>query len=276
MSHGASTAWSAIVPVKPLPAAKTRLSMPIDSGIATAELAVAFLCDVLAALADTPAVAQALVATSDPVVAGVAESCGAVVVDDSGHAGINAAGRWAASQASVAGPLVVLVADLPCLTPRALSHVLDAAVDHPVAFVADADGTGTTMWTSLTPLANESHFGPGSRAAHRVSGAVDLVARVPADAAGPWLPARLDVDTVADLARARSLGLGPASAALLSAADPVIPVTVLRTSDDQVVAADEDGRVRRLPLAWVHAAGWRAVVPGQRLFVSRDRVEPGA
>ena len=276
MSHGVSTPWSAIVPVKSLPAAKTRLSMPIDSGIATAELAVAFLRDVLAALAGTPAVAQTLVATSDPVVGHVAEACGALVVDDRGHAGINAAARWSASQASVIGPIVVLVSDLPCLTPGALSRVLGSAADHPVAFVADADGTGTTMWTALDPRGTESHFGPGSRAAHRRSGAVDLVARVPADAAGPWLPARLDVDTAADLARARSLGLGPASAALLSAPEQPIPVTVLRTADDDVVAADEDGRVRRLPLAWVHAAGWRDVVPGQRLFVTGDRVEPGS
>lgn len=268
--------WSAVVPVKSLASAKSRLLVP---DVTVAELALAFLRDVLDTLAQTPQIAEVIVATGDEQVGAVARAAAARVVDDTGHAGINAAVRWAADQRETDGGLLVLVSDLPCLTPAAVGLVLDRASSSAVSFVADADGTGTTMWLRRDEAADGPHFGPGSRAAHIAHGAVDLVANQ-LGATGPWLPARLDVDTPADLDRARRLGLGPASARVLEASTPeatsATPLTVLRVEPQSVVVTDEAGRVTRLSPQAVQDAGWRQLQAGQRILVSDGRIEPGA
>ena len=84
--------------------------------------------------------------------------------------------------------------------------MLDAALAVPRAFVADADGTGTTLLTGVrTALA--PRFGHGSARAHRAGGAVELT--------GSWPGLVRDVDTDADLRAAVALGAGPRTAALV-------------------------------------------------------------
>jgi 2-phospho-L-lactate guanylyltransferase len=275
MEHASeSTRWTAVVPVKPLSSAKSRLSAAGGENLVVADLALAFLQDVLAALSRTASVAETIVASADPAVREVATSSGASALDDTGHDGINAAARWAAESRTTPGSILVLVADLPCLTSTCLERVLRSAAQHPLSFVTDLEGVGTTMWLARDAGSDGPHFGPRSRAAHRSHGAVDLVAAA-AGAAGPWLPARLDVDTPADLDRAREQRLGPATAALLAGAPQAVPLTVIRTEIDAVIAADEDGRVHRLPLSAAHDAGWRHLEQGQRVLVAADRIRPG-
>ena len=204
-------AWTVVIPVKALPQAKTRLAGDVAT---PADLAVAFLRDTLAAVLATASVEATVVVTADPVVADIAAGAGADVVDDSEHPGINPAARHGAGHRSPGSAIAVIVSDLPCLTPATLAVVLAAASAHRHAFLADLDGTGTTMWFADADAPVEPHFGPDSRAAHAGAGHVDLVA-AHAALADALVPARLDIDTVAALDRAVTVGVGAATAAVL-------------------------------------------------------------
>ena len=209
---GDASTWSVIFPVKVLAAAKSRLA---TSAPAQGELALAFFRDALAAAVATPRVGRVVVATSDERVRANAESVGAVVIHDDGHPGINAAARWGAAHCGGSRGIAVIVSDLPCLTPLSLETALAAAEQHPTSFLADLDGTGTTMWCASAPQAVDPHFGQASRTAHLAAGAVDLVA-VHADLLLALEPARCDVDTDQALQRARDLGVGPATRSALA------------------------------------------------------------
>ncbi len=250
--------WTVVLPVKPLELAKTRLDPEGRRGA----LALAFFRDCLAAVLACPRVGAVIVVTSDPVIASLAQREGCRVVDDGDHPGINSAASWAVESAGASAPVAVMVSDLPCLTSDAMTVVLDAALQSPTSFLADADGTGTTMWLRATGAGIDSRFGPQSAAAHRDGGAADIAAGNTAEGVGP---ARRDVDTDEDLARAIDLGVGPNTRDALAS---VTIVTALRRTDDGgLEVADEDGR--RHTVAWesVTAAGFREVRPGQRLIL---------
>ncbi|WP_308212507.1 hypothetical protein [Actinomadura madurae] len=72
----------------------------------------------------------------------------------------------------------------------------------PEAFVPDAAGVGTTLYTARPGVPFSPAFGGGSRAAHRARGAREIA-----------LPGtdsvRRDVDTPGDLRVALALGAGP-------------------------------------------------------------------
>ena len=211
----ATRTWSVVFPVKALAAAKSRLS----SGSPTpGELALAFFRDALAAAVATPRVGRVVVATSDPRVRATAESAGALVIDDVGHPGINAAARWGARHCGAGHGIAVIVSDLPCLTPRSLDAALSAAEQHATSFLADLDGTGTTMWCATASHAVDPRFGIDSRRAHLDSGAIDIVAEHP-EAVADLERARCDVDTDRALQRARDLGVGPATVAALTTSE---------------------------------------------------------
>lgn len=207
-------AWTVVMPVKVLSAAKTRLT---DTDAAPAALALAFFTDTLSAVLATPAVAGAVVVTADARVRLLAESAGAVVVDDAAHPGINAAAQWGASHRVDGTGSAVVVSDLPSLTPAALTAALGLAGLSPTSFLADADDTGTTMWFAAPDQPIDPRFGPHSRRAHRESGAVDLVIAHTEHTAALWA-ARLDIDTADALERALAAGVGPATTHALTAA----------------------------------------------------------
>lgn len=195
--------WQAIVPVKSMAHAKSRLGRE--------DLAWPFLQDCVHALKQVDVLSRIVIATSDPDVQRWADQEGCVVVPDDGHAGINAAVLHAATLAPADFGLMVIVSDLPCLTPEAVTRVLDAASRHPVSFLADAQGSGTTTWCSTTTAPPVTHFGRDSRQAHSASGAVDLV-RLQGDGwAADVSAARCDVDTPEALERAIALGVGAAT-----------------------------------------------------------------
>lgn len=214
--------WAVVLPVKGLSDAKTRLA---GSDLGTADLAFAFFQDAATAALDCPAVGMVIVTTSDPVIAGWGRDHGCVVVSDEGQAGINAAAAHAAHAAHAApatleagdAGLAVMVSDLPAVTPSAIAAALTLAAAHPVAFLTDLEGTGTTMWMSEPAAAVRTAFGPLSRQAHRDLGAADLVA-IHGDLAS-LRAARRDVDTVDDLEQARAFGLGAHTLAALTAGD---------------------------------------------------------
>lgn len=206
----AAQTWTAIVPVKRLSEAKSRLRAEQPGADAWAR---AFLSDVLAAIAGVERIVTTIVATSDAEVSTIARDGGAIVIDDSAVPGINRAVMHAATYAPAGAGIAVVVSDLPLLTPEALGRVLTYADGHRTSFLADLEGTGTTMWMTHDREDLPPQFGNRSRAAHTAAGAHDIVLEHDDPA---LLPARTDIDTVTDLQRARASLLGPATRHLMN------------------------------------------------------------
>jgi 2-phospho-L-lactate guanylyltransferase len=214
-SHGSVRSWSVVVPAKRLAVAKTRLrplTAVLGDGTPAGHdaLVLALLADTVAAAVACPAVAEVVVVTDDPAAAEVVRGLGARTVADEPDRGLNPALEHGAR--SAAGPAVAaLSSDLPALHPDELAAALEAAGGFPRAFVADAQGTGTTLLTAVG-AGLDPQFGPASAEAHRTGGAVPLT--------GDWPGLVRDVDTDADLRAALALGVGPRTTALLGRLRP--------------------------------------------------------
>ncbi len=202
-----SLRWSLVIPVKVLALAKSRLTGL--AGPRRAELALAMAADTVAAAVACDVVDSVVVVTDDAAAAADLSWLGAVVVPDEPGDGLNPALAFGAAQADERWPgrgRAGLAADLPALGPAELGRALAVAAGVPESFVADAAGTGTTLYTAGPGAAFCPRFGPGSRAAHLSGGAAELLL--------PGLDGlRRDVDTVADLRDAARIGLGPRTAA---------------------------------------------------------------
>ncbi|MDT3724688.1 2-phospho-L-lactate guanylyltransferase [Streptomyces sp. DSM 41972] len=200
--------WTLVVPLKPLPQAKSRLADTVDDGLRPG-LALAFAQDTVAAALGCPAVRDVVVVTNDALAARELAALGAGTVPDLPRAGLNAAlvhGATVVGAARRAASVAALNADLPALRPAELARVLDAAARFPRSFLADSAGRGTTLLAASRGRELRPRFGVGSRALHRASGAVELTL----DAVDS---VRQDVDTGGDLRAALALGVGPRTAA---------------------------------------------------------------
>ncbi|MEV0850308.1 2-phospho-L-lactate guanylyltransferase [Streptomyces sp. NPDC049954] len=195
--------WTLVVPLKPLPRAKTRLAAHVPAPLRE-RLALAFAQDTVAAALACPEVLDVVVVTDDVEAAGALRALGAGVVADQPGQGLNAAlahGADAARHTRPGAPVAALNADLPALRVTELSRVLKSAGHFPRSFLVDAAEIGTTFLaaapgTELRPL-----FGGRSRSRHRASGARELGL--------PDVPSvRQDVDTADDLRSALALGVG--------------------------------------------------------------------
>lgn len=194
-------AWTVVIPVKGTPDAKSRLNAP-------ASVSQAIALDTVARALNA---ARVIVVTASPVAASF-EALGARVVADLGG-GLNAAiaqGIAAAGDRLVA----VLLGDVPALAASELAAALGAAGRHPLAFVPDADGSGTVLITALLAAQHAPAFGANSRERHLAAGYVEL--EVPAESG-----LRRDVDTAEHL---RGLGsrLGPRTRAAQAAKAPQV------------------------------------------------------
>ena len=208
MTDNALITWSVLMPVKVLDRAKSRLAGL--AGPRRGELALALARDTVRAVLQTAQVARTVVITDDQVAAAALRTLGALVVPDEPRDGLNAALRHGAAYAASRWPgsgTAALSADLPALRPGQLGRALRAAAPWPTAFVADAAGDGTTLYTAVPGAAFRPSFGRASRARHAAGGAVELVLDGVAGL-------RRDVDTPSDLRGAVTLGLGPHSAPL--------------------------------------------------------------
>jgi 2-phospho-L-lactate guanylyltransferase len=195
--------FTVVMPMKSWDRAKSRLHIEPASRRALAE---AFARDTLDAVLACPVVAEVVVVTRGDLVVDQIASAGAHVIQEPANRPLDTLGSairhgiaWAAAHRPHA-PLAVVPSDLPALTADALGDLLAAASAHLFAFVADANGDGTTVLTGRTPDLMRPGYGPGSAERHRGYGAYELAA---ADAL------RQDVDTLDDLVAADRLGLGP-------------------------------------------------------------------
>jgi 2-phospho-L-lactate guanylyltransferase len=197
--------FTVVVPMKPWDRAKSRLHVEPAARRALSE---AFARDTLDAVLACPEVDQVVVVTRGELVVPYVQGTGAQVIQEPTDRPLDTLGSairhgiaWAAEHRPY-NPLAVVPSDLPALTADALSELLGRAAGHPLAFVADANGDGTTILTSRTPDLMHAGYGPGSAERHRGYGGHELVA---ADVL------RQDVDSLDDLVAAGRLGLGPNS-----------------------------------------------------------------
>ena len=200
--------WSIVIPVKVLAKGKSRLAGL--AGRSRPALALAVAADTIRAALACADVSVVTVVTDDPVAAAEFGQLGADVIGDDPAAGLNPALVHGASLVARRHPqagIAALSGDLPALKPAELGRALRAAARWPEAFVPDASGTGTTLYTTRPTVAFRPRFGPGSRLRHLQAGAHELARR---DVPG----LRRDVDTPADLSEAAVLGLGPRTTAL--------------------------------------------------------------
>lgn len=200
-----------IIAVKRLAAAKTRLA-PVFSAAARESVVLAMLMDTLTAAARVADLRSITVITPDESAAAAATELGAEVLADPTRQGdpdpLNNAILTAEQVVSGSvSNIVVLQGDLPAMQTQELADAICAARAHQRSFVADRLGTGTAALCAFGS-ALDPQFGPDSSARHRRSGAVELT--------GAWPGLRCDVDTPMDLAAARRLGVGPATARVVA------------------------------------------------------------
>lgn len=210
------TAWTVVVPVKPLWRAKTRLAPAVSPGD-RARLAEAFALDTVDAVGRTRGVRRVVVVTDDPAVTMGADQLTAMVIADQPDAGLNPALAHAMSYAverdAIEGLppsfIAAMAGDLPGLIPAEFARVLDQASRYPRAVLADAAGTGTAGLFAAPGTSLESAFGQASLAAHVDLGYVALELH-DVDSC------RSDIDTWEDLVAARSRPLGARTATVLA------------------------------------------------------------
>ncbi|MGW3483924.1 2-phospho-L-lactate guanylyltransferase [Rhodococcus indonesiensis] len=239
------TTAHALIPVKALGLAKSRLAHVLDPGDRAA-LVLAMLADTLHAALAVEGLAVTVITTDADVAAlalgagahtladpPVADTAGASVgpgpsdppsldpasLDPASLDPLNAALAAAAHRVRSRKPgvdLIALHADLPALRPAELSAALSAAREAGRAVVVDHTGTGTSALLHCTPEPLDPLFGPDSAHRHVRAGAHPLT--------GDWPGLRLDVDTVADLEAATAQGVGSATASVLARIGWPMPV----------------------------------------------------
>jgi 2-phospho-L-lactate guanylyltransferase len=198
----------ALVPVRSLSGAKSRLGEPLDPE-ERADLILALLRRTVEAALAAERLAGVLVVSMDPDLLARARAMGAASLHQETD-GLNEGLAEARLAVGAARAVVVLPADLPGITASAIDRLaqtaeraLREAPDRPVVvLVPDRHGSGTNALLLAPPTAIDFSFGEGSRSAHAKA----------ADAAGATYleldgPLSFDVDTPDDLLEADRRGL---------------------------------------------------------------------
>ncbi len=158
----------AIIPVKSLYASKRRLAHLLNAD-ERANLICQFLQHTLAILAQTTAVQQTLVISSDPRVLKLAWQYGALTIVEAAPQGLNVAvtqaARWAAAQGAEGA--LILPVDLPFLQASDVEQLVTAVAPAKNAFpcmaiCADSAGEGTNALLLCPPGEFVFHYGPYS------------------------------------------------------------------------------------------------------------------
>jgi 2-phospho-L-lactate guanylyltransferase len=158
----------AIVPVKPLRRAKSRLGSVL-SDQERADLSQEMLIHTLRVLAEVPQIEQSLVVSRDSGALALAREHGARTVTEQGSPELNQALARATALASSYGvsATLVLPADLPLLERQDIEEMIQRASDPPVVVIApDRHREGTNALLVSPPGLIEYDFGPNSFARH--------------------------------------------------------------------------------------------------------------
>jgi 2-phospho-L-lactate guanylyltransferase len=199
----------AIVPVRSLSGAKSRLGEPLDPE-ERAELILALLRRTVAAALAARRLDSVAVVSRDVELLTQARAMGAASVlqeSDGLNKGLSETRDSACGEATA---LLVLPADLPAVSAEAIERLIEAAEETAlreperpvVVLVPDRHGTGTNALLVAPPNAIEFRFGEGSRAAHAAEAVAAGATYVELDG-----PLAFDLDTPEDLREADMGGL---------------------------------------------------------------------
>jgi 2-phospho-L-lactate guanylyltransferase len=194
--------------------------------------------DVRDAVLTCQGVEEIVVVTRDPLWRSLLGVRRLRFVADSPTDSLNDALRRGAATCETTRPghgVAALTADLPALRPTELGLALGQADVASTFFVPDAHGDGTTLFAARSHAQFWPHYGVGSRARHIEAGALEVHR--------PELAGiRQDVDTVEDLERARALGLGHHTGAVMATIlglNPYPPSRAAAQPSDDVHALDD-------------------------------------
>jgi 2-phospho-L-lactate guanylyltransferase len=154
----------ALVPVKQLAEAKTRLAGALDA-TRRRELVLAMAHDVLAALVDAKAFSRVVIVSDIPDIERLIAVDGVSAFDPDPIRGLNeelaCSADWAYRQG--ANHVLIVHADLPTLSAKAVRAFLDPRLNAgSLRIAASKEGTGTNMLLSSLPLPVPLQFGKGS------------------------------------------------------------------------------------------------------------------
>ncbi len=188
----------AVVPVKELDAAKSRLSARLGQR-QRRELVLAMLDDVLAALSRAAALSGIIVVTREPEIASIAQRFGAELLDEPVHPGdgYTHAVEYAVRELQRRNEPAMLTVpgDVPAVTSQEITEILATGAQTAVVLVPSRNERGTNAALIRPPGALPLRFGEPSFARHlERAGQMSLRAEV------LRLPGlSLDLDTPADL-----------------------------------------------------------------------------
>ena len=161
------TLW-AIVPIKPLGRAKSRLSSVLSREERTT-LSRDMMVHLLDVLGEVPGIERTLVVSRDTQALALAREHGARTVAEWGTPDLNPAlvrATIVAKQYGVSGVLV-LPADLPLISPQDVETLISRADQPPVVVIApDRHRSGTNALLASPPGLIEYDFGPDSFQRH--------------------------------------------------------------------------------------------------------------
>lgn len=197
----------AVVPVRGLPAGKSRLAAVLAPEERN-RLVRAMLEDVVATLRRCPAITRVTVLSRDAAAAREAQRLGADFLQQPPTAdGLNAALQFAQEARAQAGALLIVPADLPLITPADVDQVIRALAPPPSVALAPSYDGGTNALLLSPPSVIAPAFGPHSADRHAVAakaaGATVAVVR-----GAHWA---LDLDSPEDIARLLAQNGGPAA-----------------------------------------------------------------
>jgi 2-phospho-L-lactate guanylyltransferase len=159
----------AIVPVKPLRRAKSRLASVLNRD-ERAALSQEMLIHTLGVLKTVPGIERVLVVSRDSRALAIARDVGAHTVTERGEPQLNSAlvrATLVARGYGVSGVLV-LPADLPLVQKEDIEMLVSRATDPPVVVIApDRHGKGTNALLASPPGLIEYDFGPDSFKLHQ-------------------------------------------------------------------------------------------------------------
>jgi 2-phospho-L-lactate guanylyltransferase len=202
-----------VVPMKHPRDGKSRLRGAVEADRHPG-LVLALAADTLAAVVSSAHVRRVVLVAADPSAVAELGELGVEIVAEPPEKTLNAAFRHGEALLKAADPGAVvgaLQADLPALRAGDLTAAL-AEADGRRAFVADRQGSGTTLLLAAPGLPLDPRFGPGSARRHAESGAAALTGALPT--------LRSDVDTPDDLAHTVAIGVGKHTAARLGEPSP--------------------------------------------------------
>jgi len=157
----------AILPVKPLRLAKSRLA-PVLEPAQRYELAQAMLRHVISVTSNNPSITGLLVTSRDTKALAIARELGAKSLQEGARSSLNTAltGASAVLQSWHADGILILPADLPFIHADDIRAIIAHANERSLVIATDRERDGTNAMLLRPPGAIDFAFGPGSFQRH--------------------------------------------------------------------------------------------------------------